>query len=72
MRSLEASEFLAAKSLSPGSEGLKGMSAIVPVSSMNVSNDVIGRSQADSQGAPPLAIIPPCCLVLHEMCDGAA
>ena len=48
------------------------MSAIVPVSSMNVSNDVIGRFQADSQGAPPLAIVPPCCRVLHEMCDDAA
>ena len=43
----------------PGSEGLKGMSAIVPVSSMNVSNDVIGPFQTDSQGAPPLVIIPP-------------
>ena len=43
----------------PGSEGLKGMSAIVPVSSMNVRDDVIGRFQADSQGVAPLVVIPP-------------
>ena len=43
----------------PDSEGLKGMSAIVPASSMNVSHDVIGRFQADSQGVAPLVIISP-------------
>ena len=34
----------------PGSESLTGMSAIVPASSLNVSHDMIGRFQADSQG----------------------
>ena len=43
----------------PGSEGLKGMSAIVPASSMNVNHDAIGRFQADSQAVAPLVLIPP-------------